>query len=88
MSWNKFYHNAKGLLVGHTDSLDYATEKVTYHHNHFYNLYSRVPLIRYAEVHMFNNLIEDISGSAINARMKAPRSELKTTTLKMLVQAR
>jgi len=70
VSWNKFYHNAKGLLVGHTDSLDYAT-RITYHHNHFYNLYSRVPLIRYAEVHMFNNLIEDISGSAINARMGA-----------------
>lgn len=70
VSWNKFYHNAKGLLVGHTDSPEYAT-RITYHHNHFYNLYSRVPLIRYAEVHMFNNLIEDISGSAINVRMGA-----------------
>lgn len=70
VSWNKFYNNAKGLLLGHTDSPDYAT-KITYHHNHFYNLYSRVPLIRYAQVHMFNNLIEDIKGSAINVRMGA-----------------
>ena len=70
ISWNKFYNNSKGLLVGHSDSANNPT-RITYHHNHFYNLNSRVPLIRSAEVHMFNNYFQNIVSSAINSRMGA-----------------
>lgn len=71
VSWNVFHSNAKGLLVGHTDNDSNPPDKITYHHNHFYNLNTRVPLIRHAEVHLFNNVIEDIVGSGTNVRMGA-----------------
>lgn len=71
VSWNKFYNNAKGLLVGHNDTPGGQPDKITYHHNHFYNLGSRAPLIRHATVHLFNNLFEDIHASATNVRMGA-----------------
>ncbi|TCK92849.1 pectate lyase [Natranaerovirga hydrolytica] len=71
VSWNKFYDHHKGMLVGHTDNASLAPDKITYHHNYFGNIGTRVPLTRYADVHKFNNFYEDIFGSAINARMGA-----------------
>lgn len=71
ISWNKLHSNAKGLLVGHTDNDTNPPDKITFHHNHFYMLNTRVPLIRHAQVHFFNNLIEDIVGSGTNVRMGA-----------------
>ncbi|TCT15355.1 pectate lyase [Natranaerovirga pectinivora] len=71
VSWNKFYDHHKGMLVGHTDNESLKADKITYHHNYFYNIGTRLPLIRYADVHMFNNYFKDIFGSAINARMGA-----------------
>lgn len=69
VSWCKFYDHYKTSLVGHTDDANKAPDKVTYHHNYFYNVNSRTPLIRYAEVHLFNNYFHNISGSGINVRM-------------------
>jgi pectate lyase len=71
VSWNKFYNHNKTMLLGHTDNEGLKPDKVTYHHNYYFNLNSRVPLIRYAEVHMFNNYFKDIQDTAINARMGA-----------------
>ncbi|WP_103501609.1 MULTISPECIES: polysaccharide lyase family 1 protein [Streptomyces] len=71
VSWNYFHDHWKGMLVGHNDSAGSAADKITYHHNHFQNMNSRIPLIRHADVHFVNNLVEDVSGSAINARMGA-----------------
>lgn len=71
VSWNRFSDHWKTSLVGHNDSADAAPDLITYHHNHFSNLNTRVPLIRHADVHMLNNVFEDIDGSAINARMGA-----------------
>ncbi|NJQ06882.1 pectate lyase family protein [Streptomyces lonarensis] len=69
VSWNHFHDHWKGMLVGHNDSAGSAPDKITYHHNHFERLNTRIPLIRHADVHFANNLLEDIDGSAINARM-------------------
>ncbi|HJE59979.1 MAG TPA: right-handed parallel beta-helix repeat-containing protein [Nocardiopsis listeri] len=71
VSWNRFSDHWKTSLVGHNDSADAGPDLITYHHNHFSNLNTRVPLIRHADVHMLNNVFEDIDGSAINARMGA-----------------
>lgn len=71
VSWNRFHDHWKTSLVGHNDSASSAPNRVTYHHNEFRNLNSRVPLIRRADVHMLNNVFKDITGSAINARMGA-----------------
>lgn len=69
VSWNRFSDHWKTSLVGHNDSAGSAPDNITYHHNLFSNLNTRVPLIRHADVHMLNNVFEDIDGSAINARM-------------------
>ncbi|GAF66074.1 hypothetical protein BTS2_2974 [Bacillus sp. TS-2] len=71
VSWNKFEDHWKTMLVGHTDNASLAPDKITYHHNYFHNLNSRVPLIRYADVHMVNNYFKDIRDTAINSRMGA-----------------
>lgn len=71
VSWNDFHDHWKVSLIGHNDSEGSAADKVTYHHNRFANVNTRVPLIRHADVHMLNNVMEDVTGSAINARMGA-----------------
>ncbi|WP_040702061.1 pectate lyase family protein [Nocardiopsis ganjiahuensis] len=71
VSWNRFEDHWKTSLVGHNDTAGSAPDRITYHHNLFSNLNSRVPLVRHADVHMLNNVFEDIDGSAINARMGA-----------------
>nr|BAK39698.1 pectate lyase [Bacillus sp. JAMB750] len=71
VSWNKFQNHWKTMLVGHTDTASLAPDKITYHHNYFHNLNSRVPLIRFADVHMVNNYFKDIQDTAINSRMGA-----------------
>ena len=71
VSWNRFEDHWKTSLVGHNDDVETAPDLITYHHNLFSNLNSRVPLVRHADVHMLNNVFEDIDGSAINARMGA-----------------
>ncbi|MDG5816739.1 RICIN domain-containing protein [Chitinispirillales bacterium ANBcel5] len=68
VSWNIFEHHYKGILVGHSDSPSAAPDNITFHHNMFYEINTRVPLNRYATTHMFNNVFEDIPGSAINSR--------------------
>ncbi|MEE2039996.1 right-handed parallel beta-helix repeat-containing protein [Nocardiopsis sp. CT-R113] len=71
VSWNTFTDHWKTSLVGHNDSASSAPDFITYHHNLFSNLNTRVPLVRHADVHMLNNVFEDIGGSAVNARMGA-----------------
>lgn len=71
VSWNRFENHWKTMLVGHTDNASLAPDKITYHHNLFQNLNSRVPLIRFADVHMVNNYFKDIQDTAINSRMGA-----------------
>ncbi|WP_202077869.1 pectate lyase family protein [Caldalkalibacillus salinus] len=71
VSWNKIHDHWKTALIGHTDDESLAADKVTYHHNHWYNINSRGPLIRFADVHIFNNYYEDVHDTAINSRMGA-----------------
>ncbi len=73
VSWNAFKEHFKGSLVGHSDN--YASEdtdhlKVTYHHNHFSNVYSRVPSLRFGTGHFYNNYV-DGAETACHARMGA-----------------
>lgn len=68
VSWCKFYNHYKTSLVGHNTDQSKAPDKVTYHHNYFYNVNSRTPLIRFATVHLFNNYFHNIVESGINVR--------------------
>ncbi|MDN0196506.1 polysaccharide lyase family 1 protein [Streptomyces sp. S.PNR 29] len=73
VSWNTFKNHFKGSLVGHSDnnaSEDTGHLKVTYHHNHFSNVYSRIPSLRFGTGHFYNNYVEG-ADTACHSRMGA-----------------
>ncbi|GIH97305.1 polysaccharide lyase family 1 protein [Planobispora siamensis] len=58
VSWNRFHHHSKTLLLGHSDNYtaDVGKLRVTYHHNFFDGTDQRHPRVRFAEpVHVLNN---------------------------------
>ncbi len=69
-SWNYVHDSWKSMLVGSSDS-DNHDRKITYHHNWFENLNSRVPSFRYGHAHVYDNYYVDIVESGINSRMGA-----------------
>jgi pectate lyase len=70
ISWNKIHDSFKAMLVGSSDSDD-PDRKITFHHNHFYKLWERVPSYRFGTGHIFNNYYADIEHSGVNSRMGA-----------------
>ncbi len=73
VSWNTFKEHFKGSLVGHSDknaSEDTGHLKVTYHHNHFSNVHSRIPSLRFGTGHFYNNYV-DGAETACHSRMGA-----------------
>ncbi|WP_306320767.1 MULTISPECIES: polysaccharide lyase family 1 protein [unclassified Streptomyces] len=73
VSWNTFKDHFKGSLVGHSD--DNAAEDtgklhVTYHHNHFADVYSRIPSLRFGTGHFYDNYVQG-ADTAVHARMGA-----------------
>lgn len=72
-SWNKFHDHWKGSLMGHSDSAaseDTGKLKVTYHHNSFNKVNSRLPSIRFGTAHVYSSCYNGgISG--VNSRMGA-----------------
>lgn len=70
ISFNKLHHSWKTSLVGSSDS-DNFNRTLTYHHNHWYNVNSRLPLFRYGQGHIYNNLYDGAAESGINSRMGA-----------------
>ncbi|MFD5627672.1 polysaccharide lyase family 1 protein [Streptomyces sp. NPDC127072] len=73
VSWNTFKDHFKGSLVGHSDSNaseDTGHLKVTYHHNHFSNVYSRIPSLRFGTGHFYDNYVVG-ADTAVHSRMGA-----------------
>jgi pectate lyase len=69
-----FHDHYKASLVSHSDSNgDEDTGKlhVTYANNHWKNINSRMPLIRFGTSHIFNSYYEggSVGDTAINTRM-------------------
>jgi pectate lyase len=64
VSWNRFHDHDKTCLLGHDDAHtdDRGHLRVTYHHNWFLNNEQRLPRVRYARTHLFNNLYQNIGG--------------------------
>ncbi|KDQ17642.1 polysaccharide lyase family 1 protein [Botryobasidium botryosum FD-172 SS1] len=62
----------KGSLVGHSDSnaSEDVSIRVTYHHNYWYNLNSRLPSFRFGQGHIYANVFEN-SNDGINTRKGA-----------------
>lgn len=73
VSWNTFKDHFKGSLVGHSDnnaSQDTGHLRVTYHHNHFSNVYSRIPSLRFGTGHFYDNYVVGAE-TAVHSRMGA-----------------
>ncbi|ORX43649.1 pectin lyase-like protein [Piromyces finnis] len=74
ISWNYIHDHSKVSLIGHSDnneSTDFGKFHITYHHNYFKNCISRLPSLRFANAHIYNNVYENIEYIAINSRMKS-----------------
>ncbi|MFC7876813.1 polysaccharide lyase family 1 protein [Isoptericola sp. NPDC057391] len=67
LSYSILRGSGRGGLVGSGDS-DLGNGPVTYHHNLYENIDSRLPLLRGATAHIYNNHYVDIHESGINAR--------------------
>lgn len=70
ISYNYLHDSWKTSLWGSSDS-DEANRTVTFHHNYWADVNSRLPLYRYGELHVFNNYYVDVTGSGINVRQYA-----------------
>jgi hypothetical protein len=68
VSYNYMHDHAKVGLIGASDT-DNAERRVTYAHNRYENLGSRLPFQRFGYVHSYNNWFNNITGSGINPRM-------------------
>jgi len=69
ISWCHFHDHHKASLMGKGNSDDYDRH-ITYSHNWFQNILSRLPLIRFGKVHMLNNyMLTSENGS--NARINS-----------------
>jgi pectate lyase len=68
VSYNYLHDHAKVGLIGASDT-DNAERRVTYAHNRYENLGSRLPFQRFGYVHSYNNWFNNITGSGINPRM-------------------
>ncbi|KAF4499251.1 pectate lyase [Fusarium agapanthi] len=73
ISYTYFHDHSKGSLVGHSDknaAEDVGTLRVTYANNHFNNVRSRGPLLRFGTAHIFNQYY-DTMDTGLNSRMGA-----------------
>lgn len=68
-SYNKVHDHHKVGLMGSSDS-DTSDRFVTFHHNYYNNVGSRVPLQRGGYTHIYNNLFSNLVTSGANIRMQ------------------
>jgi hypothetical protein len=68
VSYNYIHDHAKVGLDGSGDS-DSAERRITYAHNRYENVASRLPLQRFGFIHVYNNYYNGITESGINVRM-------------------
>jgi pectate lyase len=87
VSWNTFKDHYKGSLVGHSDSNageDTGHLRVTYHHNWFNNVNSRIPSLRFGTGHFYDNYVvgaETAVHSRMGAQMLVENNVFRSTTV-------
>jgi len=71
VSWCRFYNHRKTCLLGYsasaTDEREPNQLMVTYHHNWFDSTNSRHPRVRWAPVHVYNNVYSNNPGYGIGS---------------------
>ncbi len=71
VAWTSLHDHYKACLISSGDDQYIDTvARITFHHNYFFNIESRLPLIRFGKAHIFNNYYKNCS-DAINTRMGA-----------------
>ncbi len=68
VSYNYFHDSGRGGLIGSSDSDDTNTD-ITFHHNYYRNMDSRLPLLRHGLAHSYNNYFNGINKSGMNPRI-------------------
>ncbi|KAH7335682.1 pectin lyase-like protein [Rhizoctonia solani] len=71
VSWNVFTEHYKVSLVGHSDkngAEDTGHLRVTYHHNYFLHVNSRLPSLRFGTGHIYNNYLKNVLNSGVDSR--------------------
>jgi len=74
ISYNYLHDHWKASLHGHTENdtdSDNTDRLITFHHNRFESIESRLPLFRYGHGHLYNNYYNNISSTGINSRQGA-----------------
>jgi len=74
LSWNLFHDHKATCLVGHAETNaaeDTGHLTVTFHHNAFTRVDEGSPRARFGNVHVFNDLYEDVGRYAIASQMNA-----------------
>lgn len=67
-SYNHLHDHHKVGLIGSSDS-DASDRYITFHHNVYQNVGSRLPLQRGGYTHLYNNLYSGVAASGANIRM-------------------
>ncbi|KPF61720.1 pectate lyase, partial [beta proteobacterium AAP51] len=67
-SYNHIHNHQKVGLIGSSDS-DSSARYITYHHNYYKDVTSRLPLQRGGYTHLYNNLYSGVRTSGANIRM-------------------
>ncbi|TCB98512.1 pectate lyase [Micromonospora zingiberis] len=70
LSYSILRNSGRGGLIGSSET-DLSNDFITFHHNLYENLDSRVPLLRGGTAHIFNNHYVSIRESGINSRAGA-----------------
>ncbi len=70
ISYNYLHDSWKTSLWGSSDE-DNFDRRITWHHNYWYHVNSRLPLFRFGKGHIYNNYYHNVDTSAINSRMGA-----------------
>lgn len=74
VSWNVIHDHYKASLVGHSDgnqAEDKGALHVTYHHNLFKNIKSRMPSLRFGTGHVYDNYFQGGGSTGVHSRMGA-----------------
>ncbi|ORX43647.1 pectin lyase-like protein [Piromyces finnis] len=74
MSWCSLHDHYKVSLIGHSEknaAEDTGKLHITYHHNYFKNVGSRLPSLRFGTGHVYNNVYENVESSCVSIRMSA-----------------
>lgn len=67
VSYNHLSHSGRGGLIGSSTKDKYNTY-ITFHHNWYDTIDSRMPLLRFGTAHAYNNYYNDVSKSGMNPR--------------------